>query len=76
VIASASGNIIRRLRLVLARNTADSALIRQVNDDMRDRCLARVIWIADRGFASAANRRYMRKGSAPNCAASSLPSPG
>jgi hypothetical protein len=43
-------------------NTNDSALIRQVKDDMRDWCLARVIWVADRGFASAENRRYLRKG--------------
>jgi hypothetical protein len=43
-------------------NTSDSALIRQVKDDMRDWCLSKVIWVADRGFASAANRRYLRKG--------------
>jgi hypothetical protein len=42
--------------------TADSALIRQVKDDMRDWCLSKVIWVADRGFTSAANRRYLRKG--------------
>ena len=43
-------------------NTGDSALIRQVKQDLRDWTLARVIWVADRGFASAANRRYLRKG--------------
>jgi hypothetical protein len=43
-------------------NTADSALIRQVKDDMRDWSLSRVIWVADRGFTSAENRRYLRKG--------------
>jgi transposase len=42
--------------------TADSALIRQVKDDMRDWCLSKVIWVADRGFTSAENRRYLRKG--------------
>jgi hypothetical protein len=42
--------------------TNDSALIRQVKDDMRDWCLSKVIWVADRGFTSAANRRYLRKG--------------
>jgi Transposase DDE domain len=42
-------------------NTADSALIRQVKDDMRDWCLSRVVWVADRGFTSAENRRYLRK---------------
>jgi hypothetical protein len=44
-------------------NTSDSALIRQVKDDMRDWTLARVVWVADRGFTSAQNRRYLRKGS-------------
>ena len=43
-------------------NTADSALIRQVKDDLRDWSLSRVIWVADRGFTSAENRRYLRKG--------------
>jgi hypothetical protein len=43
-------------------NTGDSALIRQVKQDLRDWTLARVIWVADRGFASAENRRYLRKG--------------
>jgi hypothetical protein len=43
-------------------NTSDSALIRQVKNDMRDWCLSKVIWVADRGFTSAENRRYLRKG--------------
>jgi Transposase DDE domain len=43
-------------------NTTDSALIRQVKHDLRDWTLARVIWVADRGFASAENRRYLRRG--------------
>ena len=43
-------------------NTSDSALIRQVKDDMRGWSLSRVIWVADRGFTSAENRRYMRRG--------------
>jgi len=43
-------------------NTSDSALIRQVKDDLRDWTLARVIWVADRGFASAENRRWLRRG--------------
>jgi transposase len=42
--------------------TSDSALIRQVKDDMRDWSLSKVIWVADRGFSSAENRRYLRKG--------------
>jgi transposase len=40
----------------------DSALIRQVKDDTRDWTLARVVWVADWGFTSAENRRYLRKG--------------
>ena len=43
-------------------NTADSALIRQVKHDMRDWALAKVVWVADRGFTSQANRRYLRRG--------------
>ena len=43
-------------------NTGDQALIRQVKADLRDWTLTRVIWVADRGFASAANRRFLRKG--------------
>jgi hypothetical protein len=43
-------------------NTSDSALIRQVEQDLRDWTLARVIWVADRGFASAENRRWLRRG--------------
>jgi transposase len=43
-------------------NTGDSALIRQVKDQMRDWSLGRVVWVADRGFSSAANRRYLQRG--------------
>ncbi len=43
-------------------NTADSKLIRQVKDDMRDWTLSRIVWVADRGFTSAENRRYLRQG--------------
>jgi Transposase DDE domain len=43
-------------------NTADSALIRQVKDDMRDWNLGRIVWVADRGFSSAENRRYLQRG--------------
>jgi transposase len=43
-------------------NTNDSALIGQVKDDMRDWTLSRIVWVADRGFTSAANRRYLRSG--------------
>nr|NLI51153.1 transposase [Propionibacterium sp.] len=41
--------------------TSDSALIRQVKNDMRDWNLARVVWVADRGFTSAENRRYLQR---------------
>jgi hypothetical protein len=43
-------------------STADSALIRQVKKDMRDWSLGRVIWVADRGFTSKANRRFLQQG--------------
>jgi hypothetical protein len=42
-------------------NTGDSKLIRQVKTDMRDWSLARVVWVADRGFSSAENRRYLQR---------------
>jgi hypothetical protein len=42
-------------------SAADSALIRQFKDEMRDWCLSKVIWVADRGFTSAENR-YLHKG--------------
>ena len=43
-------------------STADSALIRQVKKDMRDWSLGRVIWVADRGFTSKENRRFLQSG--------------
>ena len=43
-------------------NTSDSALIRQVKADMRDWVLGKVIWVADRGFSSAKNRRFLQQG--------------
>ncbi len=43
-------------------NTADSTLIRQVKDDMRGWSLARIVWVADRGFSSGENRRYLQRG--------------
>jgi len=43
-------------------STADSALIRQVKADMRDWVLGKIIWVADRGFSSAENRRYLQRG--------------
>jgi hypothetical protein len=43
-------------------NASDSKLIRQVKDDMRDWTLSRIVWVTDRGFSSAHNRRYLRQG--------------
>jgi hypothetical protein len=43
-------------------NTSDSALIRQVKADMRDWTLGKVIWVADRGFSSGQNRRFLQQG--------------
>ena len=43
-------------------NTADSARIRQVKKDMRDWALGRVIWVADRGFTSKENRKFLQQG--------------
>jgi Transposase DDE domain len=43
-------------------NTADATLIAQVKTDMRDWALAHIVWVADRGFASADNRRLLRSG--------------
>src|SRR4051794_14322564 len=43
-------------------NTSDSPLIRQVRDELRDWTLGKLIWVADRGFTSAANRRHLSAG--------------
>jgi len=43
-------------------NTSDSPLIRQVKEDLRDWTLGKVIWVADRGFTSQANRRHLAAG--------------
>ena len=42
-------------------NQADQELIREVKDDLRAWKLARVVWVADRGFQSAENRRYLQR---------------
>lgn len=42
-------------------NTADMALIRAVKDDLTAWKLGRVVWVTDRGFASARNRRYLQR---------------
>jgi hypothetical protein len=43
-------------------NSSDQVLIRQVKDDMRDWTLSKIVWVTDRGFSSAVNRRYLRQG--------------
>jgi hypothetical protein len=43
-------------------NASDQTLIRQVKDDMRDWTLSKIVWVTDRGFSSAENRRYLRAG--------------
>jgi len=43
-------------------NTADTAIIRTVKDDLGGWNLHRMVWVADRGFASAANRAYLTRG--------------
>jgi len=42
-------------------NASDQELIRQVKDDLRAWKLGRVARVADRGFNSAANRRYLQR---------------
>jgi len=43
-------------------NTADQKIIRRVKDDLGGWNLRRLVWVADRGFASAANRAYLARG--------------
>ena len=43
-------------------NTGGSALIRQVKKDMRDWSPGRVVWVADRGFSSKENRKFLQQG--------------
>jgi len=42
-------------------NASDTELIRQVKDDLRAWKLSRVVWVGDRGFQSAENRRYLQR---------------
>lgn len=43
-------------------NASDQTLLRTVKDDLASWRLNRVIWVLDRGFTSAANRRYLQRG--------------
>jgi hypothetical protein len=56
-------------------NTADSALIRQVKQDMREWVLGKIIWVADRGFSSATNRRFLQQGASGYIIGEKLRSP-
>lgn len=43
-------------------NTSDQVIIRTIKDDLAGWMLNRVVWVADRGFNSAANRAYLQRG--------------
>ncbi len=43
-------------------NQGDQAIIRTIKDDLGAWNLRRLVWVADRGFASLANRAYLTKG--------------
>jgi hypothetical protein len=43
-------------------DTADTAIIRTIKDELGGWGLRRLVWVADRGFASAANRTYLTRG--------------
>jgi hypothetical protein len=43
-------------------NTSDQVIIRTLKDDLAGWMLNRVVWVADRGFNSAANRAYLQRG--------------
>ena len=43
-------------------DTGDPEIIRTVKDDLDGWKLRRLVWVADRGFASAANRAYLTRG--------------
>ena len=43
-------------------NQADTTIIRTIKDDLDGWQLRRLVWVADRGFASATNRAYLTRG--------------
>lgn len=43
-------------------NTSDQLIIRTIKDDLAGWMLNRVVWVADAGFNSAANRAYLERG--------------
>ncbi len=42
--------------------TSDQVIIRTIKDDLAGWSLNRVVWVADRGFNSLANRAYLQRG--------------
>jgi len=42
--------------------TSDQVIIKKIKDDLAGWSLHRVVWVADSGFNSAANRGYLQKG--------------
>jgi hypothetical protein len=47
---------------VFPGDTSDQEIIRKIKDDLDGWNLRRLVWVADRGFASAANRAYLTRG--------------
>ena len=43
-------------------DTGDQPIIRRIKDDLGSWNLRRLVWVADRGFASATNRAYLTRG--------------
>ena len=43
-------------------NTSDQVIIRTIKNDLAGWMLNRVVWVADRGFNSVANRAYLQRG--------------
>ncbi len=43
-------------------DTGDQPIIRRIKDDLGGWNLRRLVWVADRGFASATNRAYLTRG--------------
>jgi hypothetical protein len=43
-------------------DTSDQTIIRRIKDDLDGWNLRRLVWVADRGFASRANRAYLTRG--------------
>jgi len=52
-------------------NASDQVLIRTVKDDLLAWRLSRVVWVLDRGFASAEDRRHLQRAGASSSAATS-----